>query len=85
MYQLQLLPYHNIKYYGTVCYRYTTFLNDNGLSDEHLNYKIPEFINYMLAKSKNVNDAIRNEWFYRLKQLFQQVRFFFSILFVEFS
>jgi len=52
-----------------------TILNSDNLNEEHIYYNITEFINYILAKSKVVNDAMRNEWFYHVKQLFQQVKF----------
>lgn len=56
-------------------YRYITFLNADDLSQEHIHYNITEFISYILVKLKVVNDAMRNEWFHRVKQLFQKVRF----------
>lgn len=52
-----------------------TILNSNNLNEEHISYNITEFINYILAKLKVVNDAMRSEWFFQVKKLFQQVRF----------
>lgn len=52
-----------------------TILKSNNLNEGNIYYNITEFINYILAKSKVVNDAMRKEWFYHVKQLFQHVRF----------
>lgn len=64
-----------MRYLKLFLYRYITFLNADDLSKEHIHYNITEFVSYILAKSKFVNDAMRNEWFHRVKQLFQQVKF----------
>lgn len=63
------------------CYRNITIFNSNDLNEKHVHYNINEFINYILEKSKVVNDAMRNEWFYHVKQLFQQVRFLIQLLY----